>query len=116
MIIAVLIFRMCDSSRKKKSDDKGIQAQRPYSQYLLAALIGKSLLSHFNITVDKLSQKNFVEVKEYFDNNKTDLYEQAEHLLLSQLKHYFSENLFEIDGRNMTAAFRRFDFVEKVLA
>jgi hypothetical protein len=115
MIIAVLIYRMCDNYRKKLSPDKNIQAQRPYSQYLLSSLVGKILLSGLGISIQKLSHVNFLEVKTYFENNHDAIYEKAEKHLVSNLEKYFSDQLFEIDGRSMAAAFRRFDFVEKVL-
>jgi hypothetical protein len=116
MIIAVLIYRMCDNCRKKTSPDKNVQAQRPYSQYLLAALVGQMLLFDLGISVQRLSHVNFVEVKTHFENNHDEIYEKAEKHLMSNLERYFSGQLFEVDGRSMAAAFRRFDFVEKVLA
>jgi hypothetical protein len=116
MIIAVLIFRMCDSYRKKESFDQDIQAQRRYSHYLLAAIIGVNLLKHFSIDIQKITHINFMEIKNYFDTNRDNLYYDAEQHLLQRLKRYFAEeSLEDLDGRSMAAAFRRFDFVENVL-
>jgi hypothetical protein len=116
MIIAVIIFRMCDNYRKKTSDDKDIQTQRAYSHYLIAAIIGIKVLKHFSATVDKLTHINFYDVKAFLENNRDELYREAEQDLLSRLRTYFNdEPLFGIDGRSMAAAFRRFDFVEKAL-
>ncbi|MDR0662634.1 MAG: AIPR family protein [Spirochaetaceae bacterium] len=116
MIIAVLIFRMCDNYRKKVSFDEEIQAQRRYSHYVIAAIIGALLLKHFSITVEKITHVNFAEIKEYFDNNRDDIYYEAEQHLLLWLKRYFDdESLDNLDGRSLAAIFRRFDFVENVL-
>ena len=116
MIISVLIFRMCDSYRKKISYDQDIQAQRHYSHYLISTIIGINVLNHFSINIHQLTHKNFLEIKEYFDTNRDDLYDDAEQHLLTHLKQYFSEeSLEDIDGRRMAATFRRFDFVECVL-
>jgi hypothetical protein len=116
MIIAVLIFRMCDNYRKKFSYDQDIQAQRPYSHYLIAAIIGKNILNHFSIDVRKITHVNFAEIKKYFDTNRDDLYDNAEQQLLKHLKQNFGEESLEnLDGRSMAAAFRRFDFIENVL-
>ena len=116
MIIAVLIFRMCDSYRKKISSDQDIQAQRSYSHYLIAAIIGIKVLAHFGINIQQITHKNFFEIKEYFDTNRDDLYDDAERHLLDHLERYFGiESLEDIDGRRMAATFRRFDFVESVL-
>jgi len=122
MIIAVLIFRMCDSHRKKDSGDREIQAQRRFNHLLVATIVGKFLLKHFSIdniekdNIEKITHKNFVEVKEYFDNSKNDLYQKSEQHLIEHLRKYFpGQALWDIDGRSMAAAFRRFDFVENVL-
>jgi hypothetical protein len=116
MIIAVLIFRMCDSYRKKNSYDQDIQAQRRYSHYLLAAIIGINILNHFKINIEQITHNNFIEIKEYFDTNRDGLYDDAERHLLTHLEQHFSEESLEnIDGRRMAATFRRFDFVENVL-
>jgi hypothetical protein len=116
MIIAVLVFRMCDSYRKKYSFDQDIQAHRLYSHYLIAAIIGVNLLKHFSINVHKITHINFAEIKEYFDANRDALYDDAEQHLVKHLKRYFAEeSLGDMDGRSMAAVFRRFDFVEKVL-
>jgi hypothetical protein len=116
MIIAVLVFRMCDNYRKKYSENTEIAAQRRYSHYLIAATIGIFILEHFNINVEEITHINFNEIKNYFDNNRASLYSEAEQHLLSHLKKHFPEEQIEdIDGRSMAAAFRRFDFVENVL-
>jgi hypothetical protein len=118
MIIAVLVFRMCDSYRKKSFGDQDIKSQRGYSQYLLAAMIGKRILEHFKIDLSDLTHKNFNEVRNYFIDGKDIMYDDAEKELVEYLKKYFPgyATLYEIDGRSMAAAFRRFDFVEKVLS
>jgi len=116
MIIAVLIFRMCDSYRKKYSYDQDIQSQRLYSHYLIAAIIGINVLDHFSINIQQITHKNFIEIKNYFDANRDDLYDDAEQHLLKHLERYFGgESLENLDGRRMAAVFRRFDFVENVL-
>jgi hypothetical protein len=116
MIIAVLIFRLCDNYRKRNSADEDIQAQRQYSHYLIATIIGTSLLKHFSISVEKITHINFAEIKEYFDNNRDHLYYDAEQYLLLHLKRYLGVNyLDDLDGRSIAAAFRRFDFVENAL-
>jgi len=116
MIIAVLIFRMCDSYRRKYSNDQDIQAQRRYSHYLIAAIIGTSVLNHFSINIHQITHNNFIEVKNYFDTSRDDLYDDAERHLLKHLERYFGrESLEDLDGRSLAAVFRRFDFVENVL-
>jgi hypothetical protein len=116
MIVAVLVFRMCDSYRKRFSENEEIQAQRPYSQYLLASIVGIYILKNFSINLKELTHINFFEIKNFFDANRDELYLKAEQHLLVHLKSYFhNQVLSEIDGRSLAAAFRRFDFIERVL-
>lgn len=116
MVIAVLIFRYCDNNRKRFGGDEEAQTHRPYSQHFLAYMIGKRLLEHFQIELSSLTHVNFEDVKDYFEANKEYLYIKAESQMTSILKDYFNNNmLIEIDGRTMSAAFRRFDILERYL-
>jgi hypothetical protein len=116
MIIAVLIFRMCDNYRKKNSGDTEIQAHLPYSHYLIAAIIGEYLFKHFSINIQKITHINFIEIKNYFDINRDTFYRDAKLHLLTHLRQHFAPQPLEtLDGRSMAAIFRRFDFVENVL-
>jgi len=116
MIMAVLIFRLCDSYRKRPSADREIEAQRRFSNYVLASIIGAKLLEIFEIPIDRLTHANFSEIKEYFSTNRDILYHEAEQHLLKYLKQSFGGNPLEkISGRSIAAVFRRFDFVELIL-
>lgn len=116
MIIAVLIFRYCDSKRKHLCQDSNILASRPYSQHFLAYMIGKQILQQKGIELRDLTHTNFCDIKKYFEDCKENLYANAESCLTELLIRYFNtEKLGEIDGRTMAAAFRRFDIVENYL-
>lgn len=115
MIIAVLIHRYCDSYRKKFSDNQDIQSQRAYSGFLLSALIGRNLLSKCNITLEQLNHSNFNKVREYFENNKENIYQEEEARLIDFLKTYIQTPIQETDGRTMAAVFRRFEFINGIL-
>jgi len=115
MIMAVLIFRLCDNYRRKRSDNKEINVQRRYSNYLLASIIGVKLLQCCNIDLSNLTHVNFNDIKSYFDANQGNLYQESEMFLFAHLKASFQVPLDEIDRRSLSAVFRRFDFVENVL-
>lgn len=116
MIIAVLIFRYCDNNRKQVSDKEGIREHRPYSQYFMAYMIGKQLLRSFGVSLQMLTHINFNEIKAFFEQSKENMYRKAEQAMVDILKDYFNRNeLSEIDGRTMAAAFRRFDLLERYL-
>lgn len=116
MITAVLIFRYCDSCRKRESENAEIQAQRPFSQYFLSYMIGSRLLEKQNISLDALTHINFEQVRNSFELNKESFYAEEEIRLVQILKKYFNqENIQDIDGRTMAAAFRRFDLLLRYL-
>lgn len=116
MIMAVLIFRYCDSCRKRESKNAEIQAQRPFSQYFLSYMIGSRLLENQNISLDALTHINFEQVRNSFELNKESFYAEEEIRLVQILKKYFNqENIQDIDGRTMAAAFRRFDLLLRYL-
>ena len=116
LIIAVLIFRFCDGNRKKECEQEGVREHRPYSQYFLAYMVGKQLLRHFGMGLEKLTHMNFMDVKDYFEEEKERMYHKAELAIVNVLKNYFGyDDLAQIDGRTMAAAFRRFDIMERYL-
>ena len=115
MIIAVLIFRFCDNNRRKVVSDPEIQAQRAYSQYFIAMIIGKQLLLKLNISLEELTHRNFIQAKEIFEHNKDLIYCKAEKYLISCLHEYVGSELKGIDGRSVAAIFRRFDIVERYI-
>jgi len=116
MVIAVLIFRYCDNNRKKESEQEGIKEHRLYSQYFMSYMIGKQILKKFGITLQKITHVNFIGLKDYFEQNKELMYSKAEQAMVDILRDYFNNNnLSEIDGRTMAAAFRRFDIMERYL-
>jgi hypothetical protein len=116
MVIAVLIFRLCNNNRKKTAEDPEIQVQRNYSHYVLAAIIGKNILDKHSMNMEQLVPQNFEQIKMDFEQNKDALYQQAEAQLLDALRAYFSNQRLDlVDGRRLAAVFRRFDFVETCL-
>lgn len=115
MIIAVVIFRYCDNYRKKVSDDTDIKAQRAFSQYFLAYMIGKRVLLSAGISVEELTHRNFAVVMQCWEDNCEKFYKEEESKLISILRQYFNNELDKIDGRTMAAIFRRFDVLIEYL-
>lgn len=115
MIIAVVIFRYCDNYRKKISDDPDIKAQRAFSQYFLAYMIGKRVLLSAGISVEELTHRNFAAVMQCWEDNCEKFYKEEESKLISILRQYFNNELDKIDGRTMAAIFRRFDVLIEYL-
>jgi len=117
MIMAVLIFRYCDNYRRRISTDPEIQAQRKFSQYFLAMMMGKQLLLQMNITLDQLDHRNFQTVHETFEQVKEALIVKCEQYLvrvLQEMLGYLDPSLDRIDGRTIASVFRRFDIIDRL--
>ena len=113
MIVAVLIFRFCDTMRKRKSADENITSVRPFEAHFVANMLGKMILAKNDLSIDELSHKNFNDVKNYFEESKETLFEEAEKRLIEILQDYFrTQNVYELDGRTIAAPFRRFDLMQ----
>ncbi len=116
MVMAVLIFRYCDGNRKKPCEQEGVREHRPYSRYFMSYMAGMQLLEHFDIKLEELTHANFDKMKKSFEKYKELVYNGTETAMVGVLKHYSNcDDLPEIDGRTMAAAFRRFDIVERYL-
>lgn len=115
MIIAVLIFRFCDNFRRKSTNDKEIQAQRAFSQYFIAMIIGRQILLEMGLTLQQITHSNFTQVRNLFEQNKDLLHQKAEAFLVECLHDHLKSELYGMDGRTIAAVFRRFDIVEKYI-
>ena len=120
LVLAVLIFRLCDTNRKKTSDDKDIKAIRPYSNYFVACIVGERLLKDNHMDdYSELTHQNFDQIIDYFNRNRDLLLSWAERKIVEIVRDYYnlekSNSLEDVDGRTMAAAFRRFDIVEKYI-
>lgn len=112
MILAVLIFRFCDTSRKRYTDDKNISSFRGFETHFASKVFGKLLLQECSVSFDQVTHKTFNQLLEYFEANKVELFTKAEALLCKMLQQNFStENLYTLDGRTVAAPFRRFDLL-----
>lgn len=106
MILAVIIFRYCDRNRKRVASDEEVRAFRPYSNYIIASLVGKRILLHYGVGLNELNHNNFDEIKTYLENNIDTIISAIENTMKGFLKDYFSylkkSSLVEIDGRTMS--------------
>jgi hypothetical protein len=113
LIIAVLIYRFCDTQRKK-STLYDIYPHIPYSNYFMAMIMGNLLLADLKLTLDKLTHSEFEKVKTYFETNKDNLFVRTNNMLLNALNQLYPEpNSYDkIDKRRLSATFRRGDLME----
>jgi hypothetical protein len=110
LIISVLIYRFCDTQRKKTAL-RDAYPHIPYSNYFMAMIIGDLLLSNLNLTLDKLIHTEFERVKTYFETNKEILFERANNVLVNALTQLYPTGYDTIDKRRLSATFRRGDLM-----
>ncbi|GHT29212.1 hypothetical protein AGMMS49574_05290 [Bacteroidia bacterium] len=110
LIISVLVYRFCDTQRKKTAL-RDAYPHIPYSNYFMAMIIGGLLLSNLNLTLDKLIHTEFERVKTYFETNKETLFESANEILVNALMQLYPTGYGTIDKRRLSATFRRGDLM-----
>lgn len=117
MVLAVLIFRYCDTMRKKETDDYSIYVFRTFETHFMSNIVGKLLLEQRNLMLENLTHKNFADIQKYFEENKNSIFSKGENLLKRMLQNYFGdENLHKLDGRTIAAPFRRYDLLERYVS
>lgn len=105
LVIAVLIFRYCDSQRKKLK----LLEQYPhlsYSNYFLSMLLGQQLLTELNIDIDNLTHRNFETAKDLLERKKENLYEKANIELIKALNELYKEGYQNVELRRLSSTFR----------
>lgn len=108
LIIAVLIFRYCDSHRKKIE-----KAHIPYSAYFMAMIMGEQLLNEMKMKeYSDIGHKNYDNIVKYFEENKDKLYFSSMEILEKALNQLFKDGYESIESRRLAATFRRFDLIE----
>jgi hypothetical protein len=108
VVIAVLMYRFCDSQRRKTNLIEEFP-HIPYSNYFLSMIIGKLLLLKTNIKLGELTHKNFESIKIYFDTNKDYLFYESNSILINALNELYNEDYKNLDILRLSAAFRRGD-------
>ncbi len=112
-VLAVLIYRYCDNQRKK-DEMYPIKLHLPYSNYFLAMILGDLILKDTNNTFEQLTHHTFSETKNYFENNKELLFNKSCEVLEDALKEIYPNGLEKVEGRRLSATFRREELLEYI--
>lgn len=113
VVLAVLIYRYCDTQRRK-NDLIEQYPHIPYSNYFMSMIIGKLILKNKDIELSKVTHDNFEELKNYFDKNKTDLFDTANQILIEALNNLYQDDYNNLEVTRLSAAFRRGDLFHKI--
>ncbi|TGK55227.1 AIPR protein [Leptospira wolffii] len=110
-MIAVLIYRYCDSQRRRVSLYEE-HLHLPYSNYFLSMIIGQLILEGLSLKVDEIDHTNFSKVQAYFDELKEKLFNKANERIESALVSLVPQGLHDLDPRSLSAIFRRGDLLQ----
>jgi len=113
LILAVLIYRYCDSNRKK-IEIVNKHKHLPYSNYFVAMLASKILIEDLQISIEEISHINFEEIKKYWEENKISIFDRAVKSIDDSLNELYPEGIENIDPRRLAATFRRGDLLTKL--
>lgn len=109
-IIAVLIYRYCDSQRKK-NELRTDHLHLPYSNYFVSMIMGDILLEDNEIPLNELTHRNFQQVLNNLNKNMENYFDRAIQRIDDCLVSFFPEGLEDIDARRIAATFRRGDLL-----
>jgi hypothetical protein len=111
VILAVLIFRMVENERRRQSTND--PRFLPYASYVLAMLIGELLLKrNNNIALGHVDHRNFALLRDYFETNKKQLYQDAQERLQKALIQLGISDATSL--QRLAATFRRGDLLEEL--
>lgn len=111
-IIAVLVYRYCDSQRKRY-DLYSQYPHLPYSNYFIAMLMGRLIINSIGLESHRqLSHNYFREAKYYFEQNKEILFGRACQMLEEGLSALNSEWRHDLSPKRLSAFFRRGELLE----
>jgi len=113
VVIAVLIYRFCDNQRRKVSLIEEYP-HIPYSNYFVSMIIGKLLLLRTSVRINQLTHTNFETVKNYFEENKENLFNDANKILVEALNNLYKEDYNSLSMERLSSAFRRGDLYSQI--
>lgn len=111
VVLAVLIFRMVENERRRQST--AMPRFLPYASYVLAMLIGEFLLKrNNNIVLMQVDHRNFAVLRDYFETNRKQLYQDAQDRLQKALPQLGITDATSL--QRLAATFRRGDLLEEL--
>lgn len=112
-ILANLIFRFVENERKRPT-----VLQRdflPYSAHYVAMRLGVLVLREKNLKLSEITNRNFADLVQFFEAEKTRLYMQAVEDVEAVLTQFYA-NRSSLSLQQLSATFRRGDLIEPLIA
>jgi hypothetical protein len=112
-VLAVLIFRDVENERKRPSE-AAPPPFMPYASHYISMLVGRELLHEQGIDLKDISHRNFGEIMQRLQKNKTTYHARAVEKVSDALKQCYGVR--EISLQQLSATFRRGDLLEMLNA
>lgn len=108
-ILSVLIFRDVENERKRPSTDTP-PSFMPYASHYISMLVGRELLHDQGIDLKDVSHRNFPELFQRLQDNKTNYHVRAVEKVTDALKVCYGDRAVSL--QQLSATFRRGDLLE----
>lgn len=109
-ILAVLIFRLVETERKRPTLLQPSPEFMPYAAHYMAMLVGQELLAQTQLSVSAISHLNLAQLTQALESNKQQLLNQAAEQLTAALSQIYGARLVSL--QQLSATFRRGDLLE----
>lgn len=109
-ILAVLIFRVVETERKKPTLLDPVPEFLPYSAHYMAMLVGQLLLSRAQLNMQEITHKNLEQLITLLEQYKSELINEAAEQLQEALTKIYGER--QVSLQQLSATFRRGDLLE----
>ena len=108
-LLATLIFRHIENERKRPSTDNPPDFL-PYASHYISMLVGRKLLTGKNLLISDVSHRNFNDMHDTFENQKSEYYRNSIDDITKALKQCYGDR--HISLQQLSATFRRGDLIE----
>ena len=108
-LLAVLIFRAVENERKRPSSENPPDFL-PYASHHLSMMIGWSLLKENNLSLDRISHRNFQDILQTFEADPARFHADAVRDLENTLLIFYAGRTVSL--QRLSATFRRGDILE----
>lgn len=109
-VLAVLVFRVVETERKRSSLLNPAPDFLPYAAHYMAMLVGQLLLEEQQLNIDEVSHRNLEQLKQRLEQDKAGLLYKAAKQLQTALTQIYGER--EVSLQQLSATFRRGDLLE----
>ena len=108
-LLATLIFRHIENERKRPSINNPPDFL-PYASHYISMLVGRKLLTDKNLQISDVSHRNFNDMHDTFEEQKTEYYRNSIDDITKALKQCYGDR--HISLQQLSATFRRGDLIE----